>query len=364
MILGLDRREAVRAERRLFSYPKISGEPVETVHKAISPYLFDAGGLKDPHTVVKEVPRTLNGMAKIVIGSKPIDGGHYIFSKDEMRAFIAVEPDAAHLFRPFVGSREFLQGGERFILYVGEAGPDELKRLRKVREVIANVRAYRLGEIPAKGQDAESMVEPGLSSIQLALTPTRFHVTVVPNRPFLALPEVSSERREYIPIAWLEPPTIPSNKVRILQDADLWVFALLTSRMHNAWTRQITGRLESRLQYGIGVVYNTFPLPPGAEGGAAPAFKKLEPLAQAILDARAAHPGATLATLYDPDLMPANLRRAHTDLDRAVDRLYRPAGFASDRERVEHLFALYEAMVAPLLAQPKKGRGRKSVAKG
>ena len=94
-----------------------------------------------------------------------------------------------------------------------------------------------------------------------------------------------------------------------------------------------------------------------------PALQKLEPLAQAVLDARAAHPGATLATLYDPDLMPANLRKAHSDLDRAVDRLYRPAGFASDRERVEHLFALYEAMVAPLLAQPKKSRARKSVAK-
>jgi hypothetical protein len=92
-------------------------------------------------------------------------------------------------------------------------------------------------------------------------------------------------------------------------------------------------------------------------------LQRLEPLAQVILDARAAHPGATLATLYDPDLMPANLRKAHSDLDRTVDRLYRPAGFASDRERVEHLFALYEAMVAPLLARPKRGGGRKGGAR-
>ena len=98
------------------------------------------------------------------------------------------------------------------------------------------------------------------------------------------------------------------------------------------------------------LVYNSFPLPPAKD------LTKLAPLAQAVLDARAAHPGATLATLYDPDLMPPNLRAAHTALDRAVDRLYRPAGFASDRERVEHLFALYETMVAPLLAKPKKRR--------
>jgi hypothetical protein len=120
--------------------------------------------------------------------------------------------------------------------------------------------------------------------------------------------------------------------------------------MHMSWLRHIGGRLKSDYRYSIGLVYNTFPLPPAKD------LSKLEPLAQAILDARAAHPGATLATLYDPDLMPANLRKAHADLDRAVDRLYRPAGFASDRERAEHLFTLYEAMVAPLLAQPKKRR--------
>ncbi len=278
----------------------------------------------------------MNGMSRIVIGSKPIDGGHYIFSKDEMRAFLAVEPDASQYFHPFVGSREFLQGGERFILYVGDASPNDLRPLRKVREVIANVRAYRLGEIPSKGKDDESKSEPGMSSLQLAQTPTRFHVTVMPKSSFLALPEVSSERREYIPIAWLEAPTIPSNKVRILADATLQDFALLTSAMHVAWARYIGGRLKSDFQYGIGVVYNTFPLPPTLT----PA--KLDPLAD----------------LYDPDLMPPNLRAAHTALDRAVDRLYRPAGFASDRERVEHLFALYEAMVAPLLAAPKKPKAR------
>ncbi len=354
VILGLDRREAAPADRRLFSYATVNGEPVETVHRALSPYLFDASGLKNPHLVVREQARPINGMQRIVIGSKPIDGGHYIFSREEVLAHLAVEPEAEPLFRPYIGSREFLNGGERFILYVGDTPPGALRDLRKVRDVIAKVRAYRLGEIPAKGKESGDIAAPGISSLQLAQTPTQFHVTVVPSAPFLALPEVSSERRQYIPIAWLEPPVIPSNKVRVLPHAHLCDFAFLTSAMHVAWARFIGGRLKSDFQYSIGVTYNTFPLPPGAD------LSRLEPLAQAVLDARAAHSGATLADLYDPDLMPPDLRKAHADLDRAVDRLYRPSGFGSDRERVEHLFVLYEAMVAPLLAAPARKSRRPS----
>ena len=327
---------------------------METTHRVLSPYLFDASRLKDPHLVVKEVSAPLNGMPRIVIGSKPIDGGYYIYSREEMMAHIAVEPDAEQFFRPYVGSREFLNGGERHILYLGNVSPADIRGLRKVRDAIAKVRAYRLGEIPAKGKDDESKSEPGISSRHLAQMPTRFHVTVVPDGSFLVLPEVSSERREYAPIGWMSAPSVPSNLVRVMQNATLSDFALLTSAMHMAWLRHIGGRLESRYRYSIGLVYNTFPLPPAKD------LSKLDPLAQAILDARAVHPGATLADLYDPDLMPANLRRAHADLDRAVDRLYRPQGFASDRERVEHLFGLYERMVAPLLAATQKPRGRRA----
>ena len=128
--------------------------------------------------------------------------------------------------------------------------------------------------------------------------------------------------------------------------------------MHMAWMKTVCGRLKSDIRYSKDIVYNTFPLPPQTAN-----LTKLDPLAQAVLDARAAHPGATLATLYDPDLMPPNLRAAHAALDRAVDRLYRPAGFASDRERVEHLFALYEAMVAPLLAKKVGGGSPRRAAK-
>jgi len=161
------------------------------------------------------------------------------------------------------------------------------------------------------------------------------------------------EKRLYVPIGWLEPPVVPSNLVRVLVNATKPTFALLTSAMHMAWMRHFGGRLGSSYRYSIGVVYNTFPLPPVSEQD----LQRLAPHADAVLAARANHPNATLADLYDPDAMPPDLRRAHSALDRAVDSLYRRARFASERERVEHLFALYEQLQVPLAA--KAGGKRK-----
>ena len=338
VILGLDRRDNARTEKRLFSYPDLNGDPEETHHTALSPYLFDASGLADAHLTVREESHPINGMEKLIIGSKPIDGGRYIFDSEERAALLSVEPDAAPFLRPFVGAREYLQGGARWILALHNAPPATLARLPHIKERIAAVRAYRQASKSAPTQ-------------KLAETPTLYHVNVLPTAPFLVIPEVSSERREYAPIGWLEPPIIPSNKLRLLPNASLENFALLTSTMHMAWLRAVTGRMKSDYMYSIGVVYNTFPTPPeGAD------LSKLEPLAQAVLDARATHPCATLADLYDPDLMPPNLRKPHTALDRTVDRLYRRGGFASERERVEHLFGLYEKMMAPLETEMKPKR--------
>ena len=350
VIIGFDGLKTVRVDKRLFSYPDIKGEPEETLHSALSPYLFDAGGLADPHLTVREESRPINGMGKLIIGSKPIDGGHYIFTAKERTAFLDMEPAAESFLRPYIGAREYLQGGARWILALHNAEPNALKRLPRVRERVAAVRRYREA---SKSKPTQKLAE----------TPTLYHVNVLPTAPFLVIPEVSSERREYVPIGWLEPPVIPSNKLRLLPDATLADFALLTSAMHMAWMRAVTGRMKSDYMYSVGVVYNTFPLPPGSSDRS-----KLEPLAQAVLDARAAHPDATLADLYDPDLMPPNLRRAHQAIDRTMDRLYRRTGFASEHERVEHLFMLYEKMRAPLealmKAKPKRRRPRRRSAGG
>ena len=291
--------------------------------------------------MVREESAPINGLGRLIIGSKPIDGGYYIFNAAERSALLDAEPAAAAWLRPFIGAREYLQGGERWILALHDAPPEVLARLPGVRERIAAVRAYREASKSAPTR-------------KLAATPTLYHVNVIPTTPFLVIPEVSSERREYAPIGWLEPPVIPSNKLRLLANATLTDFALLTSAMHMAWTRYIGGRLKSDYSYSVGVNYNTFPLPPKDSD-----LSRLEPFGQAVLDARATHPDATLADLYAPDLMPPTLRRAHQALDHAVDRLYRRAGFASERERVEHLFMLYEKMRAPLdLAA--RGRARRN----
>ena len=350
VIIGLDDLENTQADKRLFSYPDINGEPEETLHAALSPYLFDAGGLADPHLTVREESHPINGMAKLIIGSKPIDGGHYIFTAKERTAFLDMEPAAESFLRPYIGAREYLQGGARWILALHNAEPNALKRLPRVRERVAAVRRYREA---SKSKPTQKLAE----------TPTLYHVNVLPTAPFLVIPRASSERREYVPIGWMAPPTILSDAAFVLQDGTLTDFALLTSAMHMAWLRHVGGRLKSDYRYSIGLVYNTFPLPPGSSDRS-----KLEPLAQAVLDARAAHPDATLADLYDPDLMPPNLRRAHQAIDRTMDRLYRRTGFASERERVEHLFMLYEKMRAPLealmKAKPKRQRPRRRSAGG
>ncbi|MCA6230365.1 MAG: class I SAM-dependent DNA methyltransferase, partial [Phenylobacterium sp.] len=348
VIIGLSSRALEPPVKRLFSYSSVDGDPTESRHSAISPYLFDASSLGDRHLVVREESRPLGVAPKVVIGSKPIDGGHYIFERAEADAFLLDEPKAKPFMRPFVGAEEYINGGDRWILYLRDAAPEQIRGMPNVAARISAVRQKRL-DSPSAGTRA------------LADFPTRFHVTVVPDRPFLCIPKVSSERRSYVPIGWLHPPTIPSDLVFVLEDASLERFALLTSSMHMAWLRNIGGRLKSDYRYSVGLVYNPFPWP-NLEGADR---SRLDTLAQSVLDARTAHPGATLADLYDPDVMPADLRKAHRALDLAVDRLYRKEAFADDRERVEHLFRLYEQMTAGLLAkleQPKRRRPTKVVA--
>ena len=342
VIIGLDVRERGRADKRLFSYPDVNGEPEETLHAALSPYLFDAGGLADPHLTVREESRPINGLPQLKTGVQMIDNGILTFTEEEKDRFLSEEPGAEQFFRRYIGGDEYINGFHRWILYLREAKPADLGTLPLVKQRISEVRQYR----------SSSRRE---STRRLADYPTRVGVDERLDQDYMVIPNTSSERREYVPIGWLGPEVIANQKLRILPNATLADFALLTSAMHMAWMRAVTGRMKSDYMYSVGVVYNTFPTPSGSADRS-----KLEPLAQAVLDARAAHPGTTLADLYDPDLMPPNLRRAHQALDRAVDRLYRPAHFASERERVEHLFMLYEKMCAPLealmKAKPKRRR--------
>lgn len=347
VILGLARRRDVRPASRLFSYPDINGDPDESQHRSLLPYLIDASGLDDPHLSVREESKPINGFRPLIMGSQPIDNGQYIFNQEKLAEFLGSEPDAQPFFRPFVGAREHLQGGKRWILCLHDASPDVLAGLPLVKERIANVRAFR-----KKSKRRSTRV--------LSDTPMIYQANVLPTRPYLAVPETSSEKREYVPIGWLEPPTIPSNALRILVDATLTEFALLTSAMHMSWLRYIGGRLKSDYRYSIGLVYNTFPTPPEFSRDESK-LPKLAELAKEVLHARTIHANSTLANLYDPDVMPSNLRKAHQALDRAVDRLYRTRRFDSERERVEYLFTLYEKIRMPLSSDVKPKRKRRKI---
>ncbi|MBD0865050.1 MAG: class I SAM-dependent DNA methyltransferase [Rhodobacteraceae bacterium] len=350
VIIGLEPKDRVRKSRPVFSYPDAKGDPVETRHAAISPYLIDASTLGNPHLTIKETSKPLNGFPKSIIGSKPIDGGHFIFTDEERDEFLEKEPQAEPYLRPYIGGREFLNGNKRHILCASLIPPQQLRAMPMTKAVVAQVREYRLGKIPAKGKTPNTIKAPGISSLALAETPTAFHVTVIPDTPFLVVPKVNSERREYAPIGFLNPPIVPSDLVYVMPNATLAQFALLQSAMHMAWLRAFGGRLGNGCRYSIGMVYNTFPVPAD--------FSSLEVHGHAVLVARTNHPNATLADLYDPDTMPPDLHRAHKANDRAADRLYRKTGFASEQSRIEHLFQLYETTTDPLLAEPKKKPGK------
>ncbi|MDY7523748.1 class I SAM-dependent DNA methyltransferase [Sphingomonas sp. 10B4] len=341
VVTGLAHRDNEPAEKRLFSYPDIKKDPVETRHTSLTAYLFDALGVTNRHLVIPSAKYPINGARRLKTGVQMIDNGLLTFTHDERDLFLRDEPAAEPLFRDFLGGDEYINGFSRSILYLAEADPAILRALPRVMERMRMLRDYR-----SKSERP--------STLAMADYPTKIGVDERLTSDYLVIPNTSSERRAYVPIGWLTPTSIANQTLRILPDATFFEFGVLTSRSHMSWLAHIGGRMKSDYRYSNGVVYNTFPWPDATSTQRS----KIEQLAQAVLKARAAHPTASLADLYDPDTMPGDLRRAHHALDLAVDRLYRPAPFASDRDRVEHLFGRYEALVNPLATTGVKANRR------
>ena len=256
---------------------------------------------------------------------------------------LKAEPEAKKFIRQYMSGGDFIDGNIRYCLWLKDASPVDLKRLPLIRERLKKVAEFR----------AKSKAP---STRAYANRPAFFRQISQPSTTYLAIPEVSSEKRAYIPMARVRPSVICSNTTQFIPSATLYHFGVLTSAMHMAWVKRVAGRLESRFRYSNSLVYNNFPWPPNVTE---PQRSKVEQLAQAVLDARALFPGSTLADLYDPLLMPPELLKAHHALDRAVDRCYRPEPFPDDGARVEHLFALYEQLTAPLLPAAPRTRARR-----
>jgi hypothetical protein len=283
----------------------------------------------------------------MVWGSKPTDGGNFILSPEERTELLRAEPNAKRWIRRYTGADEFLNGEERYCLWLIDITPEILRSLPKVLERVNAVREFRAASKAA-------------STRAYAKYPTLFRQIAQPNSDYLLIPLHTSETRRYVPVAFLPSKVIASNACSIIPNATEFHFGVVTSGMHMAWMRHVCGRLESRFRYSGTLVYNNFPWP---EVSAAQR-ERVEAQARAVLAAREPHLPpkgmATLADLYDPLSMPPVLLMAHTELDRAVEKCYRSQPFHSDRERVEFLFSLYEKLTAPLLPAAPKAKARRS----
>ena len=276
-----------------------SAERAQAV-KHINAYLLDAEDI-----FVESRNKPICSVPDIGIGNKPIDGGNYLFTEEEKNSFIKKEPLSAGWFKPWYGSQEFINQKPRYCLWLGKCPPNELRRMPECMKRVEAVRDYRLASTSA-------------GTVKLAETPTHFHVENMPKSTYIIIPEVSSEKRRYVPMGFMTPDILCSNLVKIIPDATLYHFGVLTSNVHMAWMRVVCGRLKSDYRYSKDIVYNNFPWPTPTDEQKT----KIEQTAQAILDARAFYPDCSLADLYDEVAMPPELRKAHQDNDRAVMRAY------------------------------------------
>ena len=313
-----------------FSYKQIlpqyiyDGERMNEVSN-INGYLTDA-----PNVFINGRQKSLFEVPEIGIGNLPIDGGNYLFEKDEMEVFIKKEPKSAKYFHPWYGSVEFLHQKPRYCLWLGKCSPSELRQMPHCLQRIEAVRKMRLESNRA-------------ATRKLADVPTHFCTENMPNSNYIIVPKVSSERRRYVPMGFMSPDVLASDLVFLIPDATLYHFGVLESNVHMAWMRAVCGRLKSDYRYSKDVVYNNFPWPNPTEEQKA----KIEKTAQAILDARALYPDSSLADLYDELTMPVELRKAHQNNDRAVMEAYgwKASSQFTESVCVAELFKLYQDII-------------------
>ena len=292
----------------------------------ISPYLFEGD---DTFAVSQKTP--LCDVPQMNFGNQPRDGGHFVLSEEEKDLLIQQEPSIARWIHPYIGAEEFIKQKSRYCLWLRNAQPTDIKQSKILYERVQAVREFRLAS-SAKTTQGYAKV-PHLFA----------QITQPEGVDCLLVPRVSSERRRYAPIGFINAGIVASDAVQIIPNATLYHFGVLTSNVHMAWMRVVCGRLEMRYRYSKEQVYNTFPWPSPTEAQ----VSKIEQTAQAILDARAKYSGSSLADLYDEITMPADLRKAHQDNDRAVMQAYGFPVKSSFTESlcVAELFKLYKERV-------------------
>lgn len=305
----------------------------------INGYLVDGG-----NTAVIARMTPISGLPPMIWGSMPNDGGALLLDEIERDRMIASDRRAAEYVKRFLGSKEYIGGLERFALWIDDDQVTEAEKIPEIAARMEKVRHHR----QASGRP---------TTMKLASVPHKFGEIRYQPTESIFMPINSSGLREYIPIGYLDSETVASNKAFAIYEAEPWLLSLLTSRMHMAWVKAVSGRIRINYQYSNKIVYNNFPVPPLSEA----MKEKLTVAALLVLDVREYHCEKTLAELYDPDLMPQDLRKAHAEVDALVDSIYSKKPYETDEQRLSDLFALYEKMVdeEAVKAPVKKSRASK-----
>ena len=331
-----------KAPKTIFEYDDVRSEPHRIVAKNINPYLVDAANV----LIASRGKPLVSDLPDAAFGSMPNDDGQLIFdTATDLNDFLVEEPNAKEFIKPFMAAKEFLQGGQRFCLWLKDADPRRLKEMPLVMQRLQYIRLKR-----------EQSSRP--ATRELANIPYLFGEDRQPVKEYILIPRVSSENRKYIPMGFFGPEIITGDTCIIVPGATLYHFGVLESEMHMTWMRSVAGRLKSDYRYSKDIVYNNFPWPQEVSDKDK---ESVEKAAQFVLDIRKEFPTSTLADLYDPNTMPPKLLKAHQELDKAVDKCYGKKGFATEAERLEFLFGMYKEltekqMMMEHLSEKKKGK--------
>ena len=312
--------------------------------KSISPYLVEAG-----KTVMEQRTTSISNFPDMALGSSGIDGSNLVLSSEEKYRFISEDAKSSIFIKSYVGGQDFLDKNERYCLWIDDDKVSDALEIELVKDRIDKCKNYRL----SAGRDAKKG----------ALVPHRFFYRKHKEEDAIIIPMTSSERRDYIPIGYFEKGSIFSNGVFVIYKPEIFMFSILSSKIHMSWVKITSGRLKSDYRYSVNLTYNTLPFPKISDAQE----QELTQCAFRLLAERENHSEKTIAQLYDPDKMPQGLREAHRLNDLAVERCYRSKPFETDEERLEYLFKLYEQMIAEekqkgtLFQEEKKAKKSKKV---